>query len=572
MKPFPDDLFDLAEIALDVAQRDPDRIAVIEPGGGRTYKSYTYRQLSDDIESVAVGLREIGIVERTRTVFMAPPSYEASVVGLALTRVGATTVWIDPAVGYLNVAERLRRLSVEAFVGIGLAHLGRMAFGWGQRFLSRAVVIGGIGFPGAHTVASLKRGVPSTITRADVRSTDPAAIMYTTGSTGPAKPALYQHGNMCNIFRIAHKTWRFDETEGVPVDMPVFPAFFSIGLSAGGTIVVPPINYVRETPAKVDPRALLDVIRDCKVQTLFASPVILENLARLGEKGERAPSLRTVIGGGAPLYENVIGPLQKMIGAGGQVHADYGATEALPVTEMPGNEALDETFEATSRGAGLCVGRPFPGVEVKIVGISDEPIRSLANAKELGRGEIGEIIARGPHISPAYADDPASTIKNKIAGTDGSVWHRLGDAGYLDESGRVWVCGRLGHRIMTASGPMFPLMCEPIFDAHPSVRSSGLVGVPVTTGASTTMVPVICVELLAGRRELDAIREELLRMAAANPNTSGIRHVMFHPRLPVDPRHNSKIERPALARWAADRFPREQKRHAARELEPVTAP
>lgn len=575
---FRDDIFDVADIVLDVAQRDPDRIAVIEPGprngdGSRAYRHHSYRQLSDDVESVAQGLREIGIVELTRTVFMAPPSYEAAVVGVALTRVGATTVWIDPSVGYRNVAERLRRLQVEAFVGIGLAHLGRIAFGWGQRLMSRAIVIGGVGFPGAHSVGSLKRGVPSAITRAELRPTDTAAIMYTTGSTGPAKPALYQHRNLCNIFRIAHRTWRFAETDAVPVDMPVFPAFFAIGLSAGGTIVVPPINYVRETPAKVDARAVLEVIRDCGVQTLFASPVILENLARLGEAGETARSLRTVVGGGAPLYAHVIGPLQRMIGEGGHVHADYGATEALPVTEMPGNEALDETFAATSRGAGLCVGRPFPGIEVKIIAIDDQPLLALASAKELGRGEVGEIIARGPHISPAYADDPVSTVKNKIVDAGGGVWHRLGDAGYLDETGRLWCCGRLGHRIVTASGPMFPLMCEPIFDAHPSVRRSGLVGVPVTSASAVTVVPVICVELVEGaHRDLDAVREELLRMAGAHPNTSSIRHVMFHPRLPVDPRHNSKIERPALARWAADRFPREQRRQVLRELAPVAAP
>lgn len=566
---FSDDLFDLADIAADTARRDPDRIAVIEPGANRTYRRYTYRQLSDDVESVARGLREIGIVELTRTVFMAPPSYEASVVGLALTRVGATTVWIDPAVGYRNVAERLGRLQIDAFVGIPLAHLGRVAFGWGPRLLSRAIAIGGVGFPGAHTVGSLKRGVPSSIVRADVRPTDPAAIMYTTGSTGPAKPALYQHKNMCNIFRIVHQTWGFSEIEGVPIDMPVFPAFFSVGLSAGGTIVVPPINFVRETPAKVDARALLDAIRDCGVQTLFASPVILENLAKLGERGETARSLRTVVGGGAPLYAHVIGPLQRMIAQGGHVHADYGATEALPVTEMPGNEALDETFGATARGAGLCVGRPFSGVDVKIVAISDGPVPSLAEARELGTGEVGEIIARGPHISPAYADDAASTIKNKIAGPDGAVWHRLGDAGYLDETGRLWCCGRVGHRIVTAGGPMFPLMCEPIFDAHPDVLRSGLVGVPVTAGHA---VPVICVELVEAAGDRDTLRDELLRMAAAHPNTRNIRHLMFHPRLPVDPRHNSKIERPALARWAADRFPREQRRRALRDLAPVVAP
>ena len=567
MNAFEHDIFDLADIALDVAARDPDRIAVIEPDGrdatgARRYRRHSYRKLSDDVESVAVGMRELGIAERTRTVFMAPPSYDAAVVGLALTRVGATTVWIDPAVGYRNVAERLRRLQVEAFVGISLAHLGRVAFGWGHRFLSRAIVIGAHGFPGAHDVDSLRRTRPAEIARATLRPDDPAAIMYTTGSTGPAKPVLYPHRQLCNVFRLAHRTWRF-AGRGQPVDMPVFPAFFAIGLSAGGTIVVPPIHYVRETPEKVDPRALLEVIRDCGVQTLFASPVILENLSRLGrDEGATAPSLHTVIGGGAPLYAPVIAPLQRMLGPGGEVHADYGATEALPVTEMPSREALDETFAMTARGAGLCVGRPFPGVAVKVIAIDDEPIATLARARQLAVGEVGELVVQAPHISPAYADDATNTARNKIADDRGGIWHRLGDAGYVDAQGRVWCCGRVGHRIVLPDGPLFPLMCEPIFDAHPSVRRSGLVGV-APPGVTTSIVPIICVELVEGTpRAADALaryRDELLRIAAQHAPTRAIRHVLFHPRLPVDPRHNSKIERPELAKWAAQRFARAQR-------------
>lgn len=559
-KLFPDDIFNPADVALEVSQRHPDRVAVIEPDGreghgARRYRKHSYLELSQDVESVALGLRGIGIAERTRTVFMAPPSYGACVVGLALTRVGATTVWIDPSVGYLNVAERLGRLDVEAFVGIPLAHLGRMTFGWGRRFRTKAIVIGTPGFPGAHSLASLRRPIPAAYGAPAVGPDDPAAIMYTTGSTGPAKPALYRHRNLCHIFRMAHHTWRLDAREGVPVDMPVFPAFFSVALSAGGTVVVPPIDYVRQSPAKVDARALLEVIRDCRVETLFASPVVLERLARLGRnEGARAPSLRTVVGGGAPLYADVVGPLRAMMATDGDVHADYGATEALPVTEMPGQESMDETFAATSRGEGLCVGRPLPGVTVKVVDIVDGPIATLDAARELPAREIGELIVRGPHVSPEYADDRESTRKNKIVDADGGVWHRLGDAGYKDDAGRVWCCGRLGHRIELPTGRLFPLTCEPLFDAHPAVRRSGLVAVSRDSGAPT---PVICVELVPGavRKDgLPVLRRELLSMAAAHPSTSSIRELLFHPSLPVDPRHNSKIERPQLARWATQQL------------------
>jgi len=565
---FPGDVFDVASIAFAVSRQDPERVAVVAPDGkncdgSRRYRKHTYRELSRDVESVAVGLREIGIAERTRTVFMAPPSYQGCVAALALTRVGATTVWIDPGVGYANVAERLRRLDIEAFVGIPLAHVGRIVFGWGPRLLSKAVVVDGPALPGTHSLASLEQTAPAVPLPPKVGPDDIASIMYTTGSTGPAKPAQYRHRNLCGVHRIAQHTWRFGD--GPVVDMPVFPAFFSVGLSAGGTVVVPPINFVRQGPEDVDPRALLEVIRDCGVKTLFASPVILENLARLGrDEGAKAPSLRTVIGGGAPLYAHVIGPLREMMGEGAEVHADYGATEALPATEMPGHESVAETFGATARGAGLCVGRPFDGVTVKVIEIVDGPIASLADTRELRPGEIGEIIVRGAHVSMDYAFDAESTRKNKIPDGDG-VWHRLGDAGYLDERGRLWCCGRVGHRIVTAAGPMFPLVCEPIFDAHPKVRRSGLVGVPLR-GTHTTVLPVICVELVDGATRgsaVEQVRRELLDMAAAHAVTRSIRDVLFHTSLPVDPRHNSKIERPQLAKWAADQRRREQHNRVA---------
>ncbi len=551
-----DDIFNLAAIAFDVAQKDPGRLAVVEPDGrdlfgNRKYRRYTYRQLSEEVEAVAPGLREIGIREGTRTVFMAPPSFEACVIALALTRVGALTVLIDPSVGFRNVAERLNRIKPEAFVGVPVAHLGRLFFGWGSRALRKVITVGRPGFPGTYDIRSLRRKAPANPPPPAVRPDDPAAIMYTTGSTGPAKPSLYLHRNYCNVFRTVHQSWRFDLEHEVPVDMAVFPAFFSVGLSAGGTVVVPPINFVLQSPATADPKALLEVINDCGVKSLFGSPVLLENMARYSLKHHiKTPTLKRVIGGGAPIFASTIRPLSEMLGAGGDVWSNYGSTEALPSTEMAGQETLAQTWSRTVKGDGMCVGRPLDNIEIRIIRMSDGIIDSIDQTENLPAGETGEIIIRGPHVSPSYYRDAESTRKNKIAdGAGGGVWHRVGDAGYLDAEGRLWYCGRVSQRVKAAQGPLFSLQCEPIFDAHPKVRRSGLVGVPMN-GAE---VPVICVELKAGSSasDLPGLRAELLAIAAANPVTASIRHVLFHSSLPVDPRHNSKIERPALAKWAA---------------------
>lgn len=554
-KLFPDDIFNLADVAFRVAQTDPDRIAVIEPDGyeapgKRRYKRYTYRQLSADAESVAPGLREIGVAEGTRIVCMTPPSYECAVIGLALHRVGATTVWIDPGVGMLNVGERLRRLEPDAFVGVALSHLGRMTFGWGPRFLRKAITIGKPGFPGAYSLDSLRRPAPAVPQKASVTPDDPAVILYTTGSTGPAKPALYPHRNMAALCRVVYRSWRFN-ADKPPVDISLFPAFFFIALCAGGTLVVPPINFVLEKPATADPKAILEVINDCGVESAFASPVLLENIAKYAiDHGIKTPSFIRAIGGGAPIIARVKERLLTMMGPQGGAFSNYGASEAMPSTEMDGRETLRETWAKTEAGEGLCVGVPIlDNITLKIVRMSDGAVEKLSDTVELPRGEIGEILVNGPHVSPEYFHEPESTRKNKIYGPNGEIWHRLGDAGYLDEKGRLWYCGRVSHRVKAEGGALFPLNCEPIFDSHPAVRRSGLVGL----SNGTHDVPVICCELEPNApSDKEAIRKELLALAASHRTTKQIKHVLFPKVLPVDPRHNSKIERPALSKWAKE--------------------
>ncbi len=566
MEPFPDDVFNLADIVLRVAREDPERIAVIdldgwEGYGTRRYRRHTYAELSADVEAVAVGLREMGIAERTRIVCMSPPSYETCVMGVALTRVGAFTIWIDPAVGYRNVAERLSRVQPEAFLGNALAHLGRISFGWGPRDLRKLVltesplvpggrfITGFPPFPGARSIRSLRKHVPAEPQPPHVGPDDPCSVLYTTGSTGPAKPSLYLHRNFCQLFRNAHHSWGFDSDNEVPVDMAVFPAFLFIPISAGGTMVVPPIDFARQGPAQVDSAALIQVINDCKVRSFFAAPILIENLAREAlARNLTMPSLKRVIGAGAPIS----GPVEKMLSAvmapDGELAANYGATEAMPSTELGSREHLDGLWDMTEQGAGVCVGYALPGVELKIIDIVDGPVDSIEETSPLATGQVGEILVRGRHVSPEYYLDPESTRKNKVPDPQGN-WHRFGDVGYLDAQGRLWVCGRVSQRVKTAGGNVFPLQVEPLFDAHPKVRRSGLVGVPGPAGE----LPVLCVEVEpeVGKDDLAGLHRELLALAVNSEMAKALHAILFKDRLPVDPRHNSKIERPRLAKWAA---------------------
>ena len=566
MEPFPDDIFNLADIVLRVSREDPERIAVVDldgrdGDGRRRYKRHTYAELSADVEAVAVGLREMGIAERTRTVFMAPPSYEACVMGVALTRVGAFTIWIDPAVGYRNVAERLRRVKPEAFVGNALAHIGRITFGWGPRTLRKLVltegpllpggrtITGFPPFPGAHSIRSLRKRAPAEPQPPEVGPDDPCTVLYTTGSTGPAKPTLYPHRNFCQVFRNAHHSWRWDDDDEVPVDMAVFPAFLFIPISAGGTMVVPPIDFARQGPAKVNSADLIQVINDCRVESFFGAPILIENLAREAlARNLTMPSLKRVIGAGAPIF----GPVEEMLSAvmapDGELAANYGATEAMPSTELSSREHLQGLWDMTEQGAGICVGYALPGVELKIIDIVDGPIDSVGETSELPTGQVGEILVRGKHVSPEYFLEPESTRKNKVPDPEGN-WHRFGDTGYLDAQGRLWVCGRVSERVKAKGGNVFPLQVEPLFDAHPKVRRSALVKVSRPAGE----LAVLCVEVEpgVGKSELPGLHRELLALAADSAMANKIHAIVFKRRLPVDPRHNSKIERRRLAKWAA---------------------
>jgi acyl-CoA synthetase (AMP-forming)/AMP-acid ligase II len=225
------------------------------------------------------------------------------------------------------------------------------------------------------------------------------------------------------------------------------------------------------------------------------------------------------------------------------------------VASISASEVLGETRAATEQGAGVCVGRRFSGIEWRVVRIVDGPIRTIDNVEMLPDGEIGELIVRGDVVTSEYVNLPEATARAKIA--DGEkFWHRMGDVGYLDAVQRFWFCGRLMHRVATAQGTMFTIVCEAIFNTHPSVFRSALVGV----GPRGQQRPVMIVEpwpekLPRSAAQRDQLLAELRRLAAGNPRTASIGDFLIHPSFPVDIRHNAKIFREKLAVWAAKQLP-----------------
>ncbi|MCA9227399.1 MAG: AMP-binding protein, partial [Planctomycetales bacterium] len=231
----------------------------------------------------------------------------------------------------------------------------------------------------------------------------------------------------------------------------------------------------------------------------------------------------------------------------------YGATESLPVASIESREVLEETAARSATGAGTCVGRRFAQIDWRVIRISDEPLATIDQTEELPRGEIGELIVRGPVVTSQYVTRVEANPLHKIQDGD-TFWHRIGDVGYLDEQDRFWFCGRKAHRLLTADGPMYTIPCEAIFNQHNQIYRSALVGV----GPAGSQRPVIVAEPWPNAAESVSDQQtlitELRELAQQYDHTRAITDFLLHPSLPVDIRHNAKIFREKLAVWAAEKL------------------
>ncbi|MBI5200305.1 MAG: AMP-binding protein, partial [Elusimicrobia bacterium] len=373
------------------------------------------------------------------------------------------------------------------------------------------------------------------------------AILFTSGSTGAPKGAAYTHGNFSAQVEALRRHFSIEPGE---VDLPTFPLFALFDPALGMTAVIPEMDFTR--PGSVEPANILGPVDRYGVTHLFGSPALLDRVGRFASgRGIRLRSLKRVVSAGAPVPAKVLERVQELLPPGVEVHTPYGATEALPVSSISSSEVLGETRRLTAQGRGVCVGRPMPGTEVRVIRISDEPIPAWSDALLAPHGETGEIVVRGAQVTEAYHGRAEATALAKIRLSDGGVFHRMGDLGYFDDEGRLWFCGRKTQRVVTARGPLFTIPCEAVFNQHPSVRRSALVGV----GEKGAQRPVLVVELEPGVRPGNLLRAELFELGSRHEHTKCVNDILFHPGLPVDIRHNAKIGRERLAVWAAGELP-----------------
>jgi acyl-CoA synthetase (AMP-forming)/AMP-acid ligase II len=372
-----------------------------------------------------------------------------------------------------------------------------------------------------------------------------AAIIFTTGSTGKPKGVIYTHRILQAQCQALQAMLQLSSS-----DIGLFgaSAMLLLSLISGVTAVVS--GSLNTTPQSVDIPAYVKLLERYQVTLSFSSPALCRRLVQWNHRGRlQFPHLRQWVVGGAPVDTGLVQAIQTML-PNGEVMISLGSTEAMPVAMLSGKAAMEKSSPPTHVSAGVCTGYPPPGHELRIIEIQEGPIPEWNEALNVAPGQVGEIIFRGPVVTRTYLNQPEWTTLAKIK-DDQDVWHRMGDVGAIDAQGCLWFYGRKSQRVETRQGTFFTIPCEAVFNRHPAVARTALVGL----GKRGNQTPVMVIELAPDFRGLNRVAQqtlvcEILELANADRQTRAIRHAVIFPgTFPVDIRHNSKINREWLAAW-----------------------
>jgi acyl-CoA synthetase (AMP-forming)/AMP-acid ligase II len=536
------------------AERQPNAIAIHYPGSKNfkiaKYKSCTYQELDQLSNCYARGLQEFGIEPGTRTALMLTPGLDFFAMFFAMFRAGAVPVLIDPGIGMKPLKQCLAEASPKAFIGVTKAQFARKILGWAKESCEQVVTAGpSLGFGGTNLKKLRAMGERSSgeILHTS-KPSDMAAILFTSGSTGVPKGVVYRHRHFNAQVDMLKNAFDIQPGE---VSLPTFPPFALFDPALGMTTVVPTMDPTR--PAKADPEHLVELIDGYQVTNIFGSPALLDNLSRhMEQQGRRLESVLRVISAGAAVPIRTIRRMEKSLYQDAEIHTPYGATECLPVSSISARQLDAKIQDMIESGDGVCVGRPIEPNHVKIIKLSDMAFNDLSETTEMPLGMPGEIIVSGPSCTDSYWQRDGDTQMSKVKDINGTVWHRMGDVGIMDGVGRLWYCGRVSQRIDTGKEVLFADQCEAVFNQHPDLLRSAVVGI----GAAGAQIPVLCIEVIGILAPVDRerVHYDLLQLAQAFAITRSIRTVLFHSGFPVDIRHNSKINRAELAEWAAGKM------------------
>ncbi|MDP3154298.1 MAG: fatty acid CoA ligase family protein [Archangium sp.] len=530
------------------ATTQPGVLALVDKKSGRSLSFEQFKQALDETSSA---LRLAGLKPGDRAALFVATGIEFVVLVNACFQAGVVPVLIDPGMGAKNVLSCVREQRPVGLIGIAKAHVLRLVFRSAFASVRIQVLVGGRFFPGAKSLDALKKEANGSEVH-EPAADEVAAVLYTSGSTGAPKGVLYTHGMLAGQATAIRDMFHIQPGE---VDVACFLPFGLFSVAMGMTAVFPDMDF--RFPAKAKPEKIFEAMQGAT--SAFASPALWEPFSRyLAANKVELKGVKRILTAGAPvrpqLHERLLAQLPD-----GDVFTPYGATEALPVAFMNGRAVLAETAGLTRAGKGTCVGALAPDVAVKIIAITDEAISTLSESRELATGEIGEIIVRGPCVTRAYDDTHSERAKEanakaKIldANAPEGFWHRMGDCGYFDAQGRLWFCGRKAHRVETKHGTLHSIPVEAVAEEG-SFSRAAFVGL----GERGQQVGVVIFEVAGEKPRLAPDWEAaMLTSLKAKIGSEGLHAALLHfGPLPVDRRHNAKLEREALAIWAAKQRP-----------------
>lgn len=510
-------------LAAHLAER-PGALALIRCRG-KTSRAVSRGELVRDCHHIARALGDAGVRPGHKAVVMTRDAYDLTAVSYALGTLGAVPVLIEPRAG---VGRCLQDVAPDVFIGEPLAHLGRRILGWGRPHVRIPLVTGPLPLLLGQRLATRAPadGLPPPQMR-EPAADETALIAFTSGSTGRPKGAEYRHTTLAGQLD-ALTTLIGPRPDDVL--LAGFPPVALLGPLLGPTTVVPAVNHL--APARTPPEELVEPILRHRATIVLASPAVLTLIAgHCARRGISLPSVRQVLSFGAPLRVRLADALRDVVPEDAEILSVYGATECLPVSAIGDHELRASRIRPPMGHAGTCLGRPLPGIHPRIL-----------DADATG---LGEIAVSGPTVSPAYHARPdADAVTKSVTGR--GVLHRTGDLGRLDDQGRLWFLGRKAHLVVGAGFTLATEDVEAAADTAPGVRRTALVGVGTAVGRR----PVLCVELLPSASRATAL-EAVRTLVGDHPEGRRVGTLLVHPGFPTDPRHNSKIDRPRLAAWAA---------------------
>lgn len=527
----------LTQIIEQYAEATPSQDAVIEMRKNRIQRAVIrkrlgYGEFNLRINQFAAKFRKKGVTKGKRVLMLLHPGVEMMCTFFALVRLGAIPVLIDPGMGRQQFLQ-LANFSQPDYI---------ICSGWRKwLFWLRIFKIQGKVLAIKRSYAKREKVIELT---QDMGSEDTVAILFTSGSTGPAKGVVYKHKHFAAQLSKLRMTYKL-----VPNgrDVTLLPAFMLFNPMFGRTTIIPDMNFSK--PATLHVPSVVETIANSCATSSFGAPVLWRKIAAYClEHDVRLRSLEQIFLSGVSARIDTLEAIQK-VAPNAKIFTPYGATECLPIASISADEVLGEIRPLQENGAGTCLGHPVEGIEIKILQSSDDIISEINEENTLALGFIGEIVVSGDNVTEAYDQLPEATKLAKIW-ENGRVWHRMGDVGFLDQKGRLWYCGRKSEFVETSDGETYyPDCIEPLFCKHPRVERSaliryqkkGIIEPAIVVLPKQGFYPQFCWQKWT-------FRKELTNLAQNFPKTQKIHQFFFMKRLPVDPRHNAKIHRLKLAK------------------------